>query len=188
MKKRERCLETFIHEHARLFQEPIIQGFLAEDNHWDLLKATIEENDRGASEQLDKRFEVYYLRVRMMQYINKLTRFYVNTYDQSKRQQQSMLIVDQPIDTFGEERATRGDFLLAREPSMDDAMAQEIRELLPTEEMGQTFQSFHPTRKTVLHYYTFDHLNDHEISEKLNCTPQNVSKTRRKALAQLRGG
>ncbi|QQK77933.1 hypothetical protein HUG15_21690 [Salicibibacter cibarius] len=187
MKNREKKWGEFIQENGRFFQEPVIQTFLAVDDHWDLLKAAIEQNDLWASDQLDQRFEVYYLRVRMMRYIATLTRLYVNTYDQSKRKQRAMLTLDKSVGTEGEEEPKRGDLIPSSEPPLDDAIVREVQGLLPTENMQQTYKTFSDTRKNVMHFYTFDHLNDHEISEKLNCTPQNVSKTKRRAFAQLRG-
>ncbi|QQK77929.1 hypothetical protein HUG15_21670 [Salicibibacter cibarius] len=187
MKNREKKWGEFIQENGRFFQEPVIQTFLAVDDHWDLLKAAIEQNDLWASDQLDQRFEVYYLRVRMMRYIATLTRLYVNTYDQSKRKQRSLLTFDQPVDAEGEEQLKQGDYTPSLELALDDAVVREVPEILPTEAMQRTYRSFSDTRKNVMHFYTFDQLNDKEISGILNCTPQNVSKTRRKALAQLQG-
>lgn len=188
MSRREKRLDEFIHENARFFQQPVIQTFMAIDDHWDLLKIAIEQNDLWASEVLDRKFEVYYLKIRMMRYINTVSRFYVNTYDQTNRKHQWMLTLDQSINAKDDESSTRGDLIPSAEPSLDDAIVQEVQDLLPTKSMNQTYQSFSETRKSVMYFYTFNHLNDQEISEKLNCTPQNVSKTKRKAFYQLRGG
>ncbi|QDI90393.1 hypothetical protein EPH95_03690 [Salicibibacter halophilus] len=188
MKKRTPTLEDFIRSHAHFFQDPLVQAFMEKNHHWGLLRAAIEQEDEASSDLLNQRFEMFYLKIRMMQYITTLSRFYVNSYDQSKRKQMAMLMLDAPNDAAEEEGKTRGDLVPAEGPSSDDAIAREVRDLLPTAEMQKTFQSFSQKKQVIVYIHLFFQARDQEIAEMFGCTPQNVSKMRRMAFAQLRGG
>ncbi|MBB6449977.1 hypothetical protein HNR44_001955 [Geomicrobium halophilum] len=94
--------------------------------------------------------------------------------------------MDQSINAEDDESSMRGDLIPSAEISLDDAIVQEVPDLLPTKSMNQTYQSFSDIRKNVMHLYTFFQFNDHQISEKFSCAPQNVSKTKRRATSRRR--
>ncbi|QQK80373.1 hypothetical protein HUG20_11040 [Salicibibacter cibi] len=188
MIKRGPSLEDFIRTHIQFFQDPLVQAFMEKNHHWGLLRAAIEQEDQASSDILNQRFEMFYLKIRMIRYITTLSRFYVKTYDQSQRKQMAMLMLDAPSDAEEEEGKSRGDLVPAEGPSSDDAIAREVQDLLPTADMRKTFQAFSQKKQIIVYFHLFFQAKDQEIAEMFGCTPQNVSKMRRMAFAQLRGG
>lgn len=186
MQKLKNSLPSFIRNNQSFFDNPLIQSFLEKENNHHLLTLAVEQGDIEASTILDRHFEFFYLKVRMIHYTNKLARFYGQTYDQKKRKQRMELNFDISVDTNGEGRQTVGELIPASDISFDDLIGRSVQELLPTKQMNKAFYSFSEQKKTILNLYLFGQFNNKEIAEQLKCTPQNVSKMKAKAFAQLK--
>ncbi|WP_373894359.1 hypothetical protein [Virgibacillus sp. CBA3643] len=85
MKSKAYSLQQFVEINDRFFNDPLIKSFFSMEDNKDLLEATIERGDQRSSEILDKRFQWFYLQVRMVHYTDKLARLYGKSYDQKKR-------------------------------------------------------------------------------------------------------
>lgn len=180
-------VREFMQKNSIFFSNPLIKSFLEKEGNQHLLTRVIEQQDENASQLLDQRFEIFYLKVRMLHYTNKLAHFYSRTYDQKKRKQRGELTFDAPLDTNDESQQTVGELISAGQWEMDDEAIQTVQELLPTNQMMGIFQSFSEKKKIILDLYTFGHFSNKEIAEQLHCTPQNVSKIKAKAFMQLKG-
>ena len=179
-------VRAFMKKNPIFFSNPLIKSFLEKEENQQLLTRAIEQQDEKASQLLDQRFEFFYLKVRMLHYTNKLAHFYSQTYDQKKRKQRVELTFDVALDTSDESRQTIGELIPTVHFPMDDEAIQTVQELLPTTKMMTVFQSFSEKKKIILDLYTFGHFSNKEIAEQLHCTPQNVSKMKAKAFAQLK--
>jgi len=183
----DNSLQRFIQRNSSFLKNPLIQSFLQLEDNQHLLIQIIEQKNSQASFTLDQRFELFYLKVRMLHYINKLAKFYSQTYDQKHRKQRSELIFDVSLQTNTESQSTLGDIIPAPYIEFEDVIPQTIQELLPTKEMESVFNSFSEKKQKVLDLYVFGQFSNKEIAEQLACTPQNISKLKTKAFAQLKG-
>lgn len=179
-------LRTFIWNNQSFFSNPLIKSFLETEDNQRLLTLAIEQGDKKASTALDQRFEVFYLRIRMVHYINKLACFYGQTYDQKRRKQRGELTFDVSVDINGDNRQTVGELVPAPDVPFDDLIGQSVQVLLPTKQMIATFCSFSEQKKKMLDLYIFGRFSNKEIAERLNCTPQNVSKMKANAFSRLK--
>ncbi|MDQ0207639.1 sigma-70 family RNA polymerase sigma factor [Alkalicoccobacillus murimartini] len=173
-------VEHYIKDNSTFFNEPLIQTFLNQEDHYDLLKRTIEENDLESSCLLDKRFERFYLKVRMIHYMDKLARYYTKSYDKKMRKHRSELTFDCLMNDEESEEVAAGSF------QTDDLIPSYITDLLPSSKQKDCFLSFSDQKKQILSLSIIYEYNHKEIAKKLNCSPQNVSKTKKRALIQLR--
>lgn len=186
MTRKKESLQTFIDNNRTFFDDRLVQTFLAQENNYALLEEAIEDHSKEASDQLDEKFKIFYLEVRMIHYVDKLARFYSKTYDQKKRKQQTELIFHQPSSLEAETNQVFGDTLPDTAFLFDDQISRSITDLLPTEEMKETFTSFSQQKQAVIYLYTFHQCTTKEIAEILGCTTQNVSKLKQKALLHLK--
>lgn len=166
----------------------MIKSFLQLQDNQYLLTQAVEQKNKQASLILDERFKIFYLKVRMYHYVNKLAKFYGKTYDQKLRKQRLELIFDVSLKSNTEHQSTLGDIIPASCIEIDDAIPQDFKGIFPTREMETIFNSFSEKKKRTLDLYVFGQFSNKEIAEQLGCTPQNISKLKTKALAQLKGG
>ncbi|WP_059104102.1 RNA polymerase sigma factor [Shouchella shacheensis] len=178
-------LEHFMKINHRFFSNPLIQSFIDEPDHASLLRRTVEKGDQSASKQLDERFEDFFLKVRMIRYIDRLSTFYVKSYDQKRRKNHRQLTLDAPAGFDQDESQTELSKLPSKEPSPAESVDRRIPDLLTDKESVRLYQSFSEKKKNVLEWSIVHQLSNKEIAGLLDCTPQNVSKLKAHALRQL---
>ncbi|WP_449354796.1 RNA polymerase sigma factor [Virgibacillus natechei] len=135
---------------------------------------------------MDKRFQWFYLEVRMVHYTDKLARLYGKSYDKRKRKYRSKLILSSPVQYGEGEIDTVEQNFISSDFWLDDKIDSTIYDLLPTKAMADTYLSFSSEKKDIIYLNTFYQLNNKEIARILECTPQNVSKMKVKAIKQLK--
>ncbi|WP_373894355.1 hypothetical protein ACUL41_00220 [Virgibacillus natechei] len=186
MKSEAYSLQQFVEINDRFFNDPLIKSFFSMDGNQDLLEATMERGDQSSSEMLDRRFQWFYLKARMIHYTDKLVRLYGKTYDQKKRKYRSELILSLPIQHGEGGSDTVENKLISSDFWLDDKISFTIYDLLPTKAMADTYLSFSSEKKNIIYLTIFHQLNNKEIVGVLDCSPQNVSKMKVKAMNQLK--
>lgn len=164
-------------------ENPLLAYFYADPTNKQLLERK-QQKDAQAADQLDKRFAAYYLKVRLISYSDKLARFYGKEFDRKKRMQRNQLQLDSFFESE-EEGPVRQ--IPSNEPEVVDVLTEQIVDILPTEAMKDTYTKMSDEKKEVLHLFTFEQLSNKEIAEKMNCSPQNISKLKINSLNELKG-
>lgn len=163
---------------------PLLEYFYADPTNKRLLEKKQQE-DQHAADLLDKRFEVYYLKVRLISYSDKLAKYLGKNFDKKERKQHKQLHLDSFTGLESDDPPVQQ--LPSREPPVIDCLTERIVDILPTQRMKETYINMSDEKKEVLQLFTFEQLNNKEIAERINCSPQNVSKLKIKALNELRG-
>lgn len=171
-------------ENKTFYEEPLIQSFFNIPKNKDLLLKKINHLDDDAAQELDVRFAIFFLKVRMTSYTNKLTRHYSKEFDKKRRIQRYQLQLDKPVEEESEHLVSKID---SNEPDVTDIFSRDIYDILPTIQMKQIFNQLSFEKKLILHYFTFHDLNNKEIAKEMSCSPQNVSKLKKNALKDLKG-
>ncbi|GAF23158.1 RNA polymerase sigma factor [Bacillus sp. JCM 19047] len=170
-------------EHKILVEDRLLMSFYEDPSNRALLKR--KRHDTNASQMLDERFKLYYLKARMVSYTDKLARHYSREFDRKKRFQRNQLHLDTPQEK-GED-LTAISLIPDEEITTDDAIVKAISEILPTEKLQNKYHELSEEKKSILTYFVFDRMNNKEIAAEMNCSPQNISKLKIKALNELRG-
>ncbi|SPT81555.1 putative RNA polymerase sigma-70, region 4 [Niallia circulans] len=168
-----------------LYNDPLVSSFFKDPINRSLLKRKLEQADKWASEQLDKRFAHYHLKARLIHYTAKLARYYSKEYDKKYRARFKQLMLN--VSTSEESTEQVIDQIPSQLPDTGDLIISKVEELLPTPEMKKYYNTLSEPKKKILHLYTFNNLSNKEIAMILKCTPQNVSKLKKQALQELRG-
>ncbi|WP_166740240.1 sigma factor-like helix-turn-helix DNA-binding protein [Shouchella lehensis] len=169
-------------EHKKLLEDRLLMSFYEDPSNRALFKR--KRYDTRASQVLDERFKLYYLKARMVSYTDKLTRHYSREFDKQKRFQRNQLHLDTPQEK-GED-LTAISLIPDKDITTDDAVVKAIPDILPTETLQKKYHELSEEKKTILTYFVFDRLNNKEIAAEMDCSPQNVSKLKIKALNELR--
>lgn len=182
----ERTFTSYLENNKQFFRNPIIKSFLEQNQNKALVKKAIEEKDAASSKILDYNFEEFYMKVRLIDYTDKLSRLYVKTYDQQKRKKHHELTLDKPF--TDENNLSVKDSIPSPHLAMEDLTSYNIEDFLPSEHLKKIYQSFSYKKKRILHLFVFNDLTNIEIASRLDCSPQNVSKLKKKSLTELREG
>ena len=165
------------------YDDPLVKTFFDDPVNCELY--SMRTSNSEAAIEFEKRFAEFYLKLRITSYTNKLTRHYSRDYDKKRRMQRYQLQLDQPHDDSSERIV---DSFPATNIDVTDSLINSIVDLLPSMEMKQRFTHLSIEKKKILHQFTFHQLNNKEIATRMNCSPQNISKLKNKALKELKGG
>ena len=166
------------------YDDPLVRAFFDDPVNRELY--SMKTSNFKAATEFEKRFAEFYLKLRITSYTNKLTRHYSRDYDKKRRMQRYQLQLDQPHDQDSSERFV--DSIPATNTDVTDNLINSVADLLPSTEMKHRFTHLSIEKKKILHQFTFNQLNNKEIALKMNCSPQNVSKLKKNALKELKGG
>lgn len=168
-------------EQKRLHEDRLLMSFYADPTNQALHNR--KHTDKHALYALEKRFQKFHLKARLVSYTDKLARYYSQEFDKKKRFHQNQLQLDS-LQEGGDDVLIS--LIPSKELKADDAVVQQISDILPTEKMQIAYAELSEEKKSVLTHLVFDQLNNKEIAKKLNCSPQNVSKLKINALKGLR--
>lgn len=176
---------SFAQTNASFLQNPLIQSFLQHEEHKSLFLQAIESDDPAIHRELDHQFAVFYLKVRLIQYTNKVARFHGVKFDQRKRKQRGELLLDHTYGTEeGEDQQGLGDTLVS--PSaVEEEASWPLEEWLPTPRMKQIWETFTEQKKQILALTVRYEWSTKAIASYFGCSTQNVSKLRRQLRQQL---
>lgn len=177
--------QSFAQTNTLFLQNPLIQSFLQNEEHESLFLQAMESDDPDIHRELDHRFAVFYLKVRLIQYTNKVARFQGVKFDQRKRKQRGELLLDH---TYGsgdrEEKISLGETLV--EPSMvEEEACWPLQEWLPTPRMKRVWETFTDQKKQILILTVRYEWSTKDIASYFDCSTQNISKLRRQLRQQL---
>ncbi len=192
-KKNDKCHEifqTFQNEHPALFQQPIVQSFLQEEAHYELLKQAICNPTDAYRDRVDDAFKLFYKNVRVLTYLSNLIYYNAINFDKTtqKHYDREMLTLDQPLQTSeGNEGATHKDMLYYPSLDMTDTVIRgTIANYVEDPKLYQAIQNLTLKQQKIITYKYVKGLQNKEIADLLGNSPQNISKLHQQTLKKLK--
>ncbi len=183
-------LETFQKRHPRFFQQPVVQSFVRNEKHRELVRQAICFPTKQNMRLVDEAFQAFYSNVRVLSYLAKAVHSKAIDFDKAaqKHANREMLTLDQPLRAKeNEEGATHKDMLYQPSPDMTNRMACEtMGNYIEDPPLYQAIQSLTTKQQEILTYKYVRQWSSKEIAELFGDSPQNVSKLHQKALQRLK--
>lgn len=192
-KKNDKCHEifqTFQNEHPSLFKQPIIQSFLQEKAHYELVKQAICHPTEEYRHRVDDAFKLFFKNVRVLTYLSNLIYYNAINFDKTikKRHDREMLTLDQPLQTSeGHEGATHKDLLYYPSLDMTDTVIRgTISDYVENPKLYQAIQNLTLKQQKIITYKYVKGLQNKEIADLFGNSPQNISKLHQETLKKLK--
>jgi len=182
--------KKFIEDNEVIFRNNLLQSFLDTEEHWRLLDQSIQNPTFETKMALDKAFQEHLSEIRLISQLSNNLRRYAIRYDQKmkRNQKRQLLILDQP--------ATEDDGNTILDLMPDDSSISITEQVVENEkqlegkiedpELYRAIISLTPRQKSVLEASYLFHLTDTEIAAREGVSQQSITKTRNKALGNLK--
>jgi RNA polymerase sigma factor (sigma-70 family) len=184
------AFHAFQQEHPTFFQQPIIQSFLQDKKHRELLRKAICFPTEQNRQFVDKAFQTFYGSVKALTYLSNLIYYNAINFDKTmkKHDNREMLTLDQPLqEEEGNESTTHKDMLYYSSPDVTDRIACEtMADYVKDPKLYQAIQTLTPKQRDILTHRYVRGLPNKEIASLFDDSPQNISKLHKKALQKLK--
>lgn len=181
-------LSEFKKKNTEFLSQPIVQSFFDDSRNLSLLELSVVDGDIEAQNQLDRRFVEHFFLCRLIKYISTLSfRFSIDFNKRRRKQKENFpLLVDQPNN---ESNSTMLDYLSVTQEQLtivNEGESSNIFELVVDEALYKILMKLGKKEKEVIQLILGDQLKQIEIARILNESPQNIAKTKKKALMKIR--
>ncbi|WP_405096980.1 hypothetical protein [Oceanobacillus sp. FSL H7-0719] len=177
---------SFTIQEKEKLKEPIVSNFLKEEANHQKLKAFIESPNQETKHALDSAFRIYYKRVKVIAYIDKLIHYYSMDLDKrnNKHYANHQLILDKPIGEDG--NTTLIDIIASEQHPALHPYRFSLEELLEDLNLYKAWNTLSDKQKEVLTLKYQYNLKDVDIAEVLSESKQVISYNHNKAIIILR--
>ncbi|WP_170140678.1 sigma-70 family RNA polymerase sigma factor [Oceanobacillus arenosus] len=184
--------KKFVDENQLIFQNKLIRSFLLKKKNCYLLDQSIRYSTSDTNKALDKAFKDHLAEIRLIsQLSNDLGRHAIR-YDQKfnlYRKWQS-LILDQPVQIDAANTTSKVDRIADVNATSVDEEAlendQHLESKIENPVLYHAIRSLTPRQKYILEASYLFNMTDTEIATKEGVSQQTISKTRKKALSNLK--
>ena len=178
-------ITQFFVDNQKALDNPIIKGFLANKNNYELVVKAIKEPTKANRDRVDESFMKHYNQVKKIKYINNLIRFVSIDYDKKIRRlnQRFLLTLDQPITDH--HLQTMKDFIIDDNIDLDDIEKLSLKNQIQNEQLYKSLDVLTQKQVLILEMIYVNNLSLREIAKVLGSTPQNISNIHKKALKKL---
>lgn len=182
----------FVNENKLIFQNKLMHSFLLTKENYFLLEQSIRYSTPDTNKALDKAFQDHFAEIRLISQLSNELRRHAIRYDQKfnlyrKRQ---LLILDQPIHEDTANITSKVDLIADDEAiSVEEEALQNDQHLENYIENPSLYRAVHsltPRQKYILEASYLFKMTDTEIAAKEGVSQQSISKTRNKALTNLK--
>ncbi|MFD1064726.1 sigma-70 family RNA polymerase sigma factor [Oceanobacillus locisalsi] len=185
--KEDKIMETFLNEYAHVFNNPILNKFIQDENNYDLLKQSILYPTAVNKEKVNKAFKNYYKHIQKEAYINKLIKFFSIDYDKKMRKIQDRYPVVLDNDIHDQEGTTMKDLIESTPQNIaEQSYGYEIRNHIEDEKLHNALTLLSYKQLAILDKLYLKNMTMKEIAESVNTTPQNISKQHKSILKKLK--
>ncbi|HZH58982.1 MAG TPA: sigma-70 family RNA polymerase sigma factor [Metabacillus sp.] len=178
-------ITQFFVDNQKALDNPIIKGFLANKNNYELVVKAIKEPTKANRDRVDESFMKHYNQVKKIKYINNLIRFVSIDYDKKIRRlnQRFLLTLDQPITDH--HLQTMKDFIIDDNIDLNDIEKLSLKNQIQNEQLYKSLDVLTQKQVLILEMIYVNNLSLREIAKVLGSTPQNISNIHKKALKKL---
>ncbi|MGJ9457655.1 sigma-70 family RNA polymerase sigma factor [Oceanobacillus sp. CF4.6] len=192
----EQCEYTwakkFVDENELIFRNNLMRSFLLTKKNCFLLDQSIRYSTSDSKKALDKAFQDHLAEIRLISQLSNDLRRYAIRYDQKFNldRRRQLLILDQPIHIDTNNPASKVDLIADSQAlSVDEEALENDNQLESNIGNPSLYQALHfltPRQKYILEASYLFHMTDTEIAAKEGVSQQSISKTRNKALSNLK--
>ncbi|WP_054860778.1 sigma factor-like helix-turn-helix DNA-binding protein [Gracilibacillus sp. JCM 18860] len=182
-------LQRFVEENKSLLEHKVVQNFLKNEAHQQLLIDAICNPTKENHELLDLSFKKHHFNARFTAYISTTLYFYALNYDKNLRKdnERYTLTLDQPI-----KNSEGGDTLkeLLEDPTAQVSLeniidSNCIEDYVECSVLSEAVTKLSKKQKEVIDLYYVGGFSEKDIGVLLNKTQQVVSKLHRRALLNI---
>ncbi|WP_010647700.1 sigma-70 family RNA polymerase sigma factor [Oceanobacillus massiliensis] len=184
--------KKFIEENELMFRNGLLQSFLHTKENWFLLDQSIRYSTSDAKRALDMAFREHLAEIRLIsQLSNDLRRFAIR-FDQklNRDRQRQLLILDKPIHDEEHTSISRVDLIAdCHARTVDQAVIENeslLEDKIENPALYNAIRSLTPRQKYILEASYLFNMTDTEIAARDGVSQQSISKTRNKALANIK--
>ncbi|OZT10614.1 hypothetical protein CHN50_21095 [Priestia aryabhattai] len=189
-------LDEFKERNKKLFSQPIVKSFFEENpTHLTLLEASVVHKVEEATEKLDKLFAEHFFLYKLMKYISTLSYNFSIEFDRRRKKQKTRfpLLIDHSYENENNNISVLSDHLLedrnnSIDNSFEDRNRHSIYSLIEDKSLYQELKKLTPKEKSIIELIIIKEMKQIELSQVLNESPQNIAKTKKRALKKLRSG
>ncbi|KYD20096.1 sigma-70 family RNA polymerase sigma factor [Saccharococcus caldoxylosilyticus] len=176
----------FFTNNKKALENPIVKGFLANKNNYELVVKAIIEPNKTNREKVDQAFTEHYKKIKKIKYINNLIRFFSIDFDKKIRKlnQRFLLTLDQPLTE--DNSLTMKDLLIDTNTSVNVIEQRSLKDQIENERLYQALDVLTQKQVLILEMIYVNNLSLREIANILDSTPQNVSNLHKRALKKLK--
>ncbi len=174
-------VEGFMKENASFFNEPIVNSFFKDRDNYILLKKTVEQNNKKAEKKLNEAFCLFFLKFRLVNYVTTLSQNYSMYFDKQVRKYSNQITVYESNEPYG-------DNILKNQTDPENKILnhESLLESIGDEKVYKALLKLSEKEKLILELYFLRDLKINEIAKLLNNSPQNISKSKKKALCAIK--
>lgn len=182
----------FIAENESIFRNRLMQSFLLKKENYFLLNQSIRHPTPETNKALDKAFQDHVAEIRLISQLSNELRRHAIRYDKKVNlyRRNQLLILDQPIHDETQNSTSFKDVIPDKyATTVDEAVLennQDLQYAIENPTLFQAFSSLTPRQKHILNQAYLFNLSDTEIAAKEGVSQQSISKTRNRALRELR--
>lgn len=182
----------FIAENELIFRNRLIKSFLLKKENYFLLNQSIRHPTPETNNALDKAFQDHFAEIRLISQLSNELRRHAIRYDKKVNlyRRSQLLILDQPIHDETENSISFKDVITDKHAIPVDEAAlennQDLQCYLENPTLFQAFSSLTSRQKQILNQAYLFKMSDTEIAAKEGVSQQSISKTRNRALRELR--
>ncbi|RDW20891.1 sigma-70 family RNA polymerase sigma factor [Oceanobacillus chungangensis] len=192
----EQCEYTwarkFVDENELIFQNNLMRSFLLTKKNCFLLDQSIRYSTFDTKKALDEAFRDHLAEIRLISQLSNDLRRYAIRYDQKVNlyRKRQLLIMDQPINEDAMIITSKVDLIADNYALSVDEEAlkndQHLESFIENFTLYHAIRSLTPRQKYILEASYLFNLTDTEIAAKEGVSQQSISKTRNKALSNLK--
>ncbi|MDQ0297758.1 DNA-directed RNA polymerase specialized sigma24 family protein [Salibacterium salarium] len=177
-------LDTFIESQPSLWEQPIIQQFIKDEQHRKLLVLAICQPTPQNISQLNQAFYLFYGEMKLTSYMMKILHWRAVRFDQQLKQNRARypLIMDKPLTS--DKSITFADSLI--HVSTLNLEEKNLADLFSEKTLSFAFRHLTAHQEFVLNKKYKEGWTDTDIAKALSISQQAVFKTRQKALDKIR--
>lgn len=184
MKRNEEKITEFFRKYRDKVQNPIIKGFLANEDNLSLLKKYILNPTDANKNKVDKAFKQHYNRVLKIKYVSNLIYFFTMDYNIKRRKENDTVLLILDKSSEYDARTPLKD-LIEDKNEEKHTLNRNLIDDIESERLIKALQTLTEKQLLILDLIYHKQLTLKEISEILKTTPQNISNLHRKSLKKL---
>jgi RNA polymerase sigma factor (sigma-70 family) len=186
--KKEQHFKNVIKKNKKEMRNPLIKGFLEDENNFNLFKQAIMNFTEENKKLVEEAFAEYYEDIRKISYFSNMIKFLSIDFDKKIRKLNNrfLLTLDQPLRMESDESVTMKDIIVDSSVPTFNGGSESLKSQISDEKLYQALDILTKKQFLILELIYVRKLSNIEVAEIVQSTPQNVSNLHKKALKKLK--
>lgn len=172
-------------------KNPILNNFLSIREYRTLYNAFLNFPTEENKIKLEKAFQLYFLKIRLLQYLSKSIHFAAQNFDKKHRKikEHNQLILDKPLNEDGETLLNNLNSESYYKNFDEEVIRdyQNIESYFTDQIISEAVSKLTSRQKQILYLSFVKIYSDQEVAELLHVSKQAINKQKNKAIEKIRG-